>query len=1225
MSLQSPSVGVLDIKNATLRVGKLEVASVQGIDASLNTFKANSILLFDDQRPDTTKAFTTTGSAVYNTSNISLASGAIYAGLGLPNAWAAEFEMAAPATGQASSSVSFEFYSTDISGGGGYKLNFDTDSDPQKIELSYDGTAITSTNTTIEQVGYRKYVVIYERGAISVSIDGTRYFYHNDIEREGPYVVGAGGFVRFACAGTDLTRDLRKFKISNDGPWNFAASSSDIAYLNGSVGIGTNSPSTALDVAGTITATTFSGSGSDLTNIPITGVTNLSSNVTRIEKLESNLISNVTRIENLESNLTANSTRITAIESGIKTFTGQKTFQDDVIMAGNLTVSGTTTVVDTTNLQVKDPIIELGKDNDGSPIVDLGLIMTRPSGEANVAMIYDESADSLEIGHTMNGAQDSTITMDTANALAVNIHGFLDVSSNLEIGTANLYVDTTTGNVGIGTTNPGFSLDVHGTANVGALTLTSVSGNGSGLTALNADNISSGTLTRPVDTTTVTIDDYLIHDGDADTKIGFPATDTFTVTTANSERMRVDSSGNVGIGTDSPTGFELYNKEMNQTFKDDLTNIHRNNKSYIDSRDDAAPSTLTQRYAVSAANNSGESAELSELVIGAAADENGTVPGSSFISFSDNKKLYLGSHPVEDFMSDWNTVSNEAYPRMGSNTFAPHMTLLPSGNVGIGTDSPLNILHLSSDNTTLDASDSATFDQYSLIIHNTRGTNSTNTELGLCFNHYDSFYPTGSRTPGAAITHERTDAWSKGKLHFKTKSGNTEDGSCDTRMTIDEVGNVGIGLTSPAKKLDVAGRIRADTMEIDSYIYHVGDSDTYFGFSNDDHFRIVEGGDIRFQVDSTGYIGIGLTTPSSPLHVSASTTSTHTMRITHNDTDATSGTNALLIDANYSGSDTFTSNKTNAGLYIDLDSSATGGGTVDEHRIYGILTDVRHSGDSDLVDGIYGYARSDHTSGTTTYLRAGEFVAVASGTGTNTNIYGISSIALKDGGSTGTTSAMYGVRGEVEVDAGTCTNAYGVQSHIDRDGGTLTTGYLYHGSYSGTVGTRWGIYLSGETKNYFSGNVGIGVVNPSQKLDVNGVIKNQNPSWNLHMLGGNPYPVTSGILQFNHILVPARNCNPNTSGGLTSKITITVAGRYYIGFVAFTEDNVVSNAGVDHYVRINGDGYVRNYHRQPVSNYSAMGGLGCVADLEVNDYVEIYSLYDVHWNLNSSFYGFMIG
>jgi hypothetical protein len=107
--------------------------------------------------------------------------------------------------------------------------------------------------------------------------------------------------------------------------------------------------------------------------------------------------------------------------------------EGDAIISGNLTVSGTTTVVNTENLSIKDPIIELGRDNVSSPEVDVGLIMTRPSGVANVAMIYDESADSLEIGHTLNGAQDAVITMDTASTLPVNIHGSLDIVGNLNL------------------------------------------------------------------------------------------------------------------------------------------------------------------------------------------------------------------------------------------------------------------------------------------------------------------------------------------------------------------------------------------------------------------------------------------------------------------------------------------------------------------------------------------------------------------------------------------------------------------------------------------------------------------------------------------------------------------------------------------------------------------------------------------------------------------------
>ena len=50
----------------------------------------------------------------------------------------------------------------------------------------------------------------------------------------------------------------------------------------------------------------------------------------------------------------------------------------------------------------------------------------------------------------------------------------------------------------------------------------------------------------------VTIGNSIIHSGDTDTKINFPAANTFTINTAGAERVRVDSSGKVGIGVTNP-------------------------------------------------------------------------------------------------------------------------------------------------------------------------------------------------------------------------------------------------------------------------------------------------------------------------------------------------------------------------------------------------------------------------------------------------------------------------------------------------------------------------------------------------------------------------------------------------------------------------------------------------------------------------------------------------
>jgi hypothetical protein len=48
------------------------------------------------------------------------------------------------------------------------------------------------------------------------------------------------------------------------------------------------------------------------------------------------------------------------------------------------------------------------------------------------------------------------------------------------------------------------------------------------------------------------INDKIIHSGDTNTAIRFPAADTVTVETSGVERLRIDSSGNVGIGTNAP-------------------------------------------------------------------------------------------------------------------------------------------------------------------------------------------------------------------------------------------------------------------------------------------------------------------------------------------------------------------------------------------------------------------------------------------------------------------------------------------------------------------------------------------------------------------------------------------------------------------------------------------------------------------------------------------------
>jgi len=91
-----------------------------------------------------------------------------------------------------------------------------------------------------------------------------------------------------------------------------------------------------------------------------------------------------------------------------------------------------------------------------------------------------------------------------------------------------------------------------------------------GITGDNEIDTASGNLTIDSAGGTTTIDDtlsitgdlnltggfnlaeYIVHDGDTNTKFGFPAADTYVITTAGTERVRVGAGGSVGIGTNDP-------------------------------------------------------------------------------------------------------------------------------------------------------------------------------------------------------------------------------------------------------------------------------------------------------------------------------------------------------------------------------------------------------------------------------------------------------------------------------------------------------------------------------------------------------------------------------------------------------------------------------------------------------------------------------------------------
>jgi hypothetical protein len=119
---------------------------------------------------------------------------------------------------------------------------------------------------------------------------------------------------------------------------------------------------------------------------------------------------------------------------------------NDLTLAGNLVVNGTTTTVSSTNTTMTDGLIELGYGTTGTPANDTGIVIER-GDSANAFIGFDESADKFTMGTgTFTGATTGNLSI-TTGTLVANVEG--NLTGNVT-GTVSSLSNHSTSNVSEG-------------------------------------------------------------------------------------------------------------------------------------------------------------------------------------------------------------------------------------------------------------------------------------------------------------------------------------------------------------------------------------------------------------------------------------------------------------------------------------------------------------------------------------------------------------------------------------------------------------------------------------------------------------------------------------------------------------------------------------------------------------------------------------------------------
>jgi hypothetical protein len=233
----------------------------------------------------------------------------------------------------------------------------------------------------------------------------------------------------------------------------------------------------------------------------------------------------------------------------------------DVVTAVDFIPEIATTTVDTTNIEVTN--IKAKDGTSAGSIADSTGVVTLASSVLTTTDINGGTIDGAVIGGA-SAAAGSFTTLNTSGQVVFNDAG-ADVDFRVEGDTdANLlFVDASTDRVGIGTNTPASKLHIQANANAisvddGLSVRNSNSGSSAGARIALGNDVGTAPGLQLASSTNTTFGANALT---VYQNLSAPV----TFWTNNTERMRIDSSGNVGIGTTSPSTALHINRASGET------------------------------------------------------------------------------------------------------------------------------------------------------------------------------------------------------------------------------------------------------------------------------------------------------------------------------------------------------------------------------------------------------------------------------------------------------------------------------------------------------------------------------------------------------------------------------------------------------------------------------------------------------------------------------------